>query len=106
METTMNEIPTIESMPLVSIKETLAERKISKSHHYEQVRKGLYPPPINIKGRAFYIGAELNLMAQAFISGADDAELRRVTKFVIAQREELRRRAAESVEAQLAEGAA
>ncbi len=102
----MKEVPALESMPLVSIKEALAERKISKSHHYEQVRNGLYPPPINIKGRAFYLGAELNLMAQAFLSGADDSKLRQVTKFVIAQREEIRRKAAETVDAQLMEGAA
>lgn len=59
-------------------KQILAQLAISHTNFYGKIRSGLFPKPVKLGKRSMWPSNEVDQMCAAWISGCDDATIRKL----------------------------
>lgn len=74
-------------MPIIRLPSVKKSTKLSGSSIYKLKKIGVFPPPIHLTGRAVaWLVDEVDAWVKARVSGADDAECRRLIAKLVSER--------------------
>ncbi len=74
-------------MPIIRLPSVENSTKLSRASIYKLKKIGVFPPPINLTARAVaWLADEVDAWVKARVSGADDAECRRLIAKLVSER--------------------